>query len=129
MPFVAVEKIAAFISWGIQKMMLLRRGTGGRTMAEYIDREDAKSLFRAWITECELYGDHKAANHFREAIDEIDLLPAKEMVPARSGRWIHLGGDEWCCSECGFVISTEGSWEKPIKKYCEDCGAKMDLEG
>lgn len=44
------------------------------------------------------------------------------------GRWGHLGGDEWCCSACGFVITTEGSWEKPTKKYCEDCGAKMDGE-
>lgn len=26
----------------------------------------------------------------------------------------------------GFVITTEGSWDKPTKKYCEDCGAKMD---
>lgn len=42
------------------------------------------------------------------------------------GRWEHLGGDEWCCSACGFVITTEGSWDKPTKKYCEDCGAKMD---
>lgn len=42
------------------------------------------------------------------------------------GRWVHLGGDEWCCSACGFVITTEGSWDKPTKKYCEDCGAKMD---
>lgn len=44
------------------------------------------------------------------------------------GRWAHLGGDEWCCSACGFVITTEGSWDKPTKKYCEDCGAKMDGE-
>lgn len=42
------------------------------------------------------------------------------------GKWIHLGGDEWCCSACGFVITTEGSWDKPTKKYCEDCGARMD---
>lgn len=42
------------------------------------------------------------------------------------GKWIHLGGDEWCCSSCGFVITTEGSWDKPTKKYCEDCGSKMD---
>ena len=41
-------------------------------------------------------------------------------------RWAHLGGDEWCCPVCGFVITTEGSWDKPTKKYCEDCGAKMD---
>lgn len=42
------------------------------------------------------------------------------------GHWVHLGWDEWCCSSCGFVITTEGSWDKPTKKYCEDCGAKMD---
>ena len=42
------------------------------------------------------------------------------------GRWAHLGGDEWCCSACGFVITTEGSWDKPTKKHCEDCGARMD---
>ena len=42
------------------------------------------------------------------------------------GRWAHLGGDEWCCSACGFVITTEGSLDKPTKKYCEDCGAIMD---
>ena len=40
------------------------------------------------------------------------------------GRWVHLGGDEGCCSACGFVITTEGSWDKPTKKYCEDCGAE-----
>lgn len=42
------------------------------------------------------------------------------------GRWGHLGGDEWLCTACGFVITTEGSWDKPTQKYCEDCGAKMD---
>ena len=44
------------------------------------------------------------------------------------GRLGHLGGDEWLCTACGFVITTEGSWDKPTKKYCEDCGAKMDSE-
>lgn len=43
----------------------------------------------------------------------------------KHGKWEHLGGDEWCCSACGNVITTEGSWEKPTKKYCEECGAKM----
>lgn len=40
--------------------------------------------------------------------------------------WAHIGGDEWCCPVCGFVITTEGSWDKPTKKYCEDCGTKMN---
>ena len=49
-----------------------------------------------------------------------------DVAPVVYGRWAHLGGDEWCCTVCGFVITTEGSWDKPTKKYCEDCGAKMD---
>ena len=56
----------------------------------------------------------------------IARFPAADVAPVVHGRWAHLGGDEWCCSACGFVITTEGSWDKPTKKYCEDCGAKMD---
>ena len=52
-----------------------------------------------------------------------------DVAPVVHGRWSHLGGDEWCCTNCGEVIHTEGSWEKPDKKFCNDCGAKMDLEG
>ena len=58
----------------------------------------------------------------------VSTAPTVDAVPVVHGRWVHLGGDEWCCSACGFVISTEGSWEKPTKKYCEDCGAKMEQE-
>lgn len=69
--------------------------------------------------------------------DDYDLSRLRDLVQAeREGKcealpckkWVHLGGDEWCCSSCGNVIHTEGSWEKPGKKYCEECGAKMDLE-
>ncbi len=56
----------------------------------------------------------------------IEALPAADVAPVVHGRWAHLGGDEWRCPVCGFVITTEGSWDKPTKKYCEDCGAKMD---
>lgn len=52
-----------------------------------------------------------------------------DVASVAHGRWAHLGGDEWCCPVCGFVITTEGSWDKPTKKYCEDCGAKMDGGG
>ncbi len=68
-------------------------------------------------------------NAFRNRQDIIDLIsnqPTVDAVPMVHGRWVHLGGDEWYCSACGFVITTEGSWDKPTKKYCEDCGAKMD---
>lgn len=60
------------------------------------------------------------------ALAYLALTEEVDSVPVVHGRWIHLGGDEWCCSACGFVITTEGSWDKPTKKYCEDCGAKMD---
>lgn len=53
-------------------------------------------------------------------------IPAADVAPVVHTRWAHLGGDEWICPACGFVITTEGSWDKPTKKYCEDCGAKMD---
>lgn len=56
----------------------------------------------------------------------VQNLPAADVAPVVHGRWAHLGGDEWCCSACGFVVTTEGSWDTPTKKYCEDCGARMD---
>ena len=57
---------------------------------------------------------------------EIKDAPAADVAPVVHTRWAHIGGDEWCCPVCGFVITTEGSWDKPTKKYCEDYGAKMD---
>ena len=58
----------------------------------------------------------------------IDHAPTINAVPVVHGRWVHLGGDEWCCSACGNVIHTEGRWEKPDENYCPNCGAKMDGE-
>ncbi len=85
-------------------------------MAEYIERSAAiKAAKHAWAKGL-------------EPSQYIEALPAADVAPMVYGRWAHLGGDEWCCSACGFVITTEGSWDKPTKKYCEDCGAKMDGE-
>lgn len=85
-------------------------------MAEYIERSAAiKAAKHAWAKGL-------------EPSQYIEALPAADVAPVVNGRWAHLGGDEWCCSACGFVITTEGSWDKPTKKYCEDCGAKMDGE-
>lgn len=70
----------------------------------------------------DILGDNYDLNHLRE------LVQADKQRDAPLQKWIHLGGDEWCCRSCGNVIYTEGSWEKPKKKYCEECGAKMDVE-
>lgn len=67
-------------------------------------------------------------HHSRPLAIAYLALTEDASVPVVHGRWAHLGGDEWYCSACGFVITTEGSWDKPTKKYCEDCGAMMDGE-
>lgn len=90
-------------------------------MDEYIKREDAVD------TVLDAYFNTPQVNLKGELFYiKILKIPASDVAPVVHGRWAHLGGDEWCCSACGFVITTEGSWDKPTKKYCEDCGARMD---
>ena len=94
-------------------------------MAKYIEREVAVKAFnnfdagRADSPSFTLLTPEEFAEYLYE-------LPTADVAPVVHGRWAHLGGDEWCCSVCGFVITTEGSWDKPTQKYCENCGAKMD---
>ena len=85
-----------------------------------IDADELKELRDKYI--------HGEIKFDGDEYDLIDKCPTIDAVPVIYGRWAHLGGDEWCCSACGFVITTEGSWDKPAKKYCEDCGAKMEGE-
>ena len=59
---------------------------------------------------------------------DINDAPTVDAEIVRHAKWIHLGGDEWCCTACGEVIHTEGSWEEPTRKYCHECGAKIDVE-
>lgn len=91
-------------------------------MAEYIDREAAKKELLGWALLVRNPGYMKRD----DAMYLLDHIPAADVAPVVHGRWAHLGGDEWCCSACGFVVTTEGSWDTPTKKYCEDCGARMD---
>ena len=85
-------------------------------MPEYIEREKVLSK-AAPVEGC-----------FSDMISAYDviLLPAADVAPVVHSRWAHFGEDEWGCPVCGFVITTEGSWDKPTKKYCENCGTKMD---
>lgn len=101
-------------------------------MAEYIEREAfLKDIEERYCLPCKEAGkDHNGfmcrACWVDAMCGEVIDAPAADVAPVVHGRWVHLGGDEWCCSACGFVITTEGSWDKPTKKYCEDCGARMD---
>lgn len=98
-----------------------------------IDADNALELFRAeyqntknLIKQGEKHLDSLAEGYTEAAHIIKHISPTVDAVPVVNGRWAHLGGDEWCCSACGFVITTEGSWDKPTKKHCEDCGARMD---
>lgn len=101
-------------------------------MDEYISRKSAIAYIRERSEECqkafEEFGGESGiyADAYNDLAEDFHSIPAADVAPVVYGRWAHLGGDEWCCPVCGFVITTEGSWDKPTKKYCEDCGAKMD---
>jgi hypothetical protein len=82
-------------------------------VAEYIDKQAFLDYMRG-------------TNRYFTVRCDIESFPTVDVVPVVHGRWEHIGGDEWCCSVCGFVLTTEGSWDKPTKKYCENCGTKMD---
>lgn len=94
-------------------------------MTEYIELEVAVKAFNN-------FDAGRADSPFftllrpEEFAEYLYELPTADVAPVVHGQWEHLGGGEWCCSACGFVITTEGSWDKPTKKYCEDCGAMMD---
>ncbi len=97
-------------------------------MAEYIEREalieDCKRrIGEKWNSKTAPVSWYHA---YAEFLDNVERAPTADVAPVAHGRWAHLGGDEWCCTNCGFVISTEGSWEKPARKHCEECGARMD---
>lgn len=68
-------------------------------MAEYIERIDA----------IKAVNKQNAFTMTRVAlIDSLNSIPAADVAPVVRGRWGHLGGDEWLCTACGFVITTEG---------------------
>lgn len=92
-------------------------------MAEYIDKNATVGILEAMSrnADCECI-----KKQLEKAAKRVSAISAADVATVVYGHWVHLGGDEWCCSECGFVITTEGSWDKPTKKYCEDCGVKMD---
>ncbi len=91
-------------------------------MAEYIDREAFLSGMKVrYCLPCKGAGkDHNGCKCRACWVDDMcgDVIdaPAADVAIVRHGEWAHLGGDEWCCSACGFVITTEGSWDKPTKK-------------
>lgn len=96
-----------------------------REYKEYIEREEAKELFRIWISNCVLNGDNDAADCFRDCIDLLDSIPAADVVEVRHERW-EKHGSKWQCTGCKVLMSIDGTPQENLLYYCPNCGAKMD---
>ena len=112
---------------------------------ECIEREEAKELFRIWISDCVLNGDNYAADCYGDCIDLLDSIPAADVAEVRRGRWefgkdlpdsfgsINKNKYHLYCSECrnqAFNKSTDNDCDFDMDTpFCPWCGAKMDGEG
>ena len=90
-------------------------------MNDYIEREAVIS--RLEKVDMDAYYGFTAAVQFGvdHAIQCIKEAPAADVAPVRHGRWIELSRTRKCL-ECGFET---GRYE-PSRRYCPECGAKMD---
>lgn len=43
-------------------------------------------------------------------LDDIKAIPSARP----QGEWVHLKGDEWLCSNCGYVVWTDEELERII---------------
>ena len=98
-----------------------------REYKEYIEREEAKELFRIWISDCVLNGDNDVADCFRDCIDLLDSIPAADVVEVRHERW-EKHGSKWQCTGCKVLMSIDGTPQENLLYYCPNCGALMDKE-
>ena len=80
-----------------------------------------------------------ARNQISRTIDcnDIARMPAVDAEPVRHGKWIEytywigtFGQIHTKCSNCGtdYPSRKGGRGDGKGGKYCEECGAKMDLE-
>jgi hypothetical protein len=102
---------------------------------EYISRDLALRQLNATClaTDCDNYnGVRCRACAYADAMDFIEAIPAADVQPVVHAYWIELPkalnpNENPCkCSNCGHVLSFMNYY--PKSKYCDDCGARMDLK-
>ena len=115
-----------------QKKMLLRSGTGGLTMGEYMSKE--LFLRSMGLTGDETKYGNRDAEHQRrsystymsyEIMDSVEDSIVEDVVSVRHGRW-KKNGALLECQCCGEIYSQLGGNSGKAWNYCPDCGAKMD---
>ena len=95
----------------------------GKTMSDYIKREDAFELIDKCISHTSPKAKvmdflHGTINGLNWACDIIEAMPSADVAPVRHGRWDFDMSGAWC-SVCGEY--SEGEY-----RYCPSCGSKMD---
>lgn len=68
-----------------------------------------------------------ARNHVGRTVDcnDIARFPAVDAAPVVHARWIHDINNLYGCSAC---LERETMSHKKMKRFCPNCGAKMDGE-
>ena len=80
------------------------------------------------VPELLLQGNYRAAGvmaGLSRALEETNKFQVVDAAETVHAEWEHIGGDEWRCTKCCLVITTEGSWEKPWYRHCPNCGARI----
>lgn len=54
----------------------------------------------------------------------VSKAPTIDVAPVVYGRWIHLGGDEWCCSACGLLLVLKAVGKSLPKNTARIAGQK-----
>ena len=97
-----------------------------------ISRQAMHIELEKWIT----YGEYKYSNATKYLYDRIDRLQPVNPQELKTGHWIRWyeqKENDWyidniphCkCSECGKEYDPHSS---QFIKYCNECGAKMEVE-
>lgn len=73
--------------------------------------------------------DYHAYSELFDNLSGFDTIPAADVAPVVHGKWIVVQTFDDCvyakCSNCD--VTQIFYHNKPLTKFCPDCGAKMDL--
>ena len=86
-------------------------------MAEYIERE---KLYNNLIL-LAMYETGERQQGILGCAETVRIFSAADVAPLVHGQWIATHGDFCSCSLCMYPMA---GWMQ--KKYCPNCGAKMD---
>lgn len=84
-------------------------------MSDYIKRENAIKKIKEQINNLAIVG---------RLTRIIISVPPADVAEVKHGKWIKDEGGFVICSNCG----EEHCWGEYKAPYCNQCGAKMDLE-